>query len=99
MADTSLISPAPLSRHRRWPEPKGASTCRVRKHRARKREAREAAALAADQTRRAARRARLEARRAELGLPAPGTAASRQKTYRHRLKARARICDPREELA
>jgi hypothetical protein len=29
MANTSPVSPAPLSRHQRWPEPSGASTKRV----------------------------------------------------------------------
>ena len=29
MANTSPVSPAPLSRHQRWPEPSGASTMRV----------------------------------------------------------------------
>lgn len=81
MADTIPVSPAILLRRQRI-------RARVQKHRAKKRAAREAAELAAKQARKAARRARLVARRAALGLPPPGTPASRQKAYRQRRKAK-----------
>jgi hypothetical protein len=72
---------------------------RVQKHRAKKRAEREAAKKALKEARRIARRARLVARRAALGLPMPGTSASRQKAYRNRLQAKGRMPYSRRELA
>jgi hypothetical protein len=81
MANTSPVPLAVRIRRQRI-------LARVQKCRAKKRSAREAAELAAKQARKAARHARLVARRAALGLPMPGTPASRQKAYRERRKAK-----------
>jgi hypothetical protein len=89
--DNSTVPPAILLRRQRTLE-------RVHKHRAKKRAEREAAKLAAKQARKAARRAALEARRARLGLPPPGTPASRQKAYRQRRKAKGLDPYSRREL-
>jgi hypothetical protein len=92
MSDEALISPFILLRRQR-------TLARVHKHRAKKRAEREAAKKAIKAARRVARRAALEARRARLGLPMPGTPASRQKAYRQRRKAKGLDPYPRRELA
>jgi hypothetical protein len=79
--DNSTVPPAILLRRQR-------TLVRVHKFRAKKRAEREAAKKAVKDARRVARRAALEARRTRLGLPMPGTPASRQKAYRQRRKAK-----------
>ena len=92
MSTQSAVSPAILLR-------RAKTRAKVAKHRAKKRAEREAAEKALKEARRIARRARLVARRAALGLPMPGTPASRQKAYRDRLKAKGRMPYSRRELA
>ena len=81
MDNQITVSPSILLRRQRI-------RARVQKCRAKKHAAREAAELAAKETRRIVRRAALVASRAAKGLPAPGTPASRQKAYRQRRKAK-----------
>lgn len=62
----TIVPPAILIQRQR-------TLARVHKHRAKKRAGREAAKKAVKEARRVVRRAALEARRARLGLPMPGT--------------------------
>jgi hypothetical protein len=90
--DNLIVSPAILIRRER-------TLARVHKHRAKKRAEREAVKKAVKEARRVARRAALVASRARRGLPPPGTAASRQKAYRQRRKAKGLDPYSRRELA